>query len=257
MYCQLTEIDTITVVQLAKCAHQSWSGPTSSLVWARTGWQTPATVPSAARMAPSPPTDFSSWAPLWQPGRHVKPQARRQNCQGAWACDPNTVRETHARVDAIMFLGTPPRCYTASPHRTPPAIRQLNFIPPREARRRPQAVARRRRLMWSSAAPRRVLRAARRGISSVPKGPQPRLTMMMVTAMTGRQAALAGAHHDCHTQWWASGETAYRPLQKTPRGGLPKPRVPHQAQAQGLQQDEEFHDLGVTHPGCGTQWRSG
>jgi hypothetical protein len=29
---------------------------------------------------------------------------------------------------------------------------------------------------------------------------------------------------------------------EAPRGGLPKPRVPHQAQAQGVRHDE-FHDL--------------
>jgi hypothetical protein len=37
---------------------------------------------------------------------------------------------------------------------------------------------------------------------------------------------------------------AYRPLQKTHRGGLYKPRVPCQAQAQGLWHDEEFMNLG-------------
>jgi hypothetical protein len=51
----------------------------------------------------------------------------------------------------------------------------------------------------------------------------------------------------------ASDEAAYGPLQEAPRGGLPKSRLPHQAQAQGLRYDEEFHDLGVTHPGHKTQ----
>jgi hypothetical protein len=30
---------------------------------------------------------------------------------------------------------------------------------------------------------------------------------------------------------------------------MSKPLVPHQAQAQGLRHNEEFHDLGVPHPG--------
>jgi hypothetical protein len=57
--------------------------------------------------------------------------------------DPNVVRETHVRVDMMMFTGTPPcSCITSPPH-TPLAMRQPNFALPREAGRRPQAVARR------------------------------------------------------------------------------------------------------------------
>jgi hypothetical protein len=62
-------------------------------------------------------------------------------------------------------------------------------------------------------------------------------------------------HCDCHTQRQAIGVITDRPLQETPRGDLPEPRVPHQAQAQGLWHDEEFHDLGVPHPAQGTRGR--
>jgi hypothetical protein len=43
---------------------------------------------------------------------------------------------------------------------------------------------------------------------------------------------------------------------EAPRGSLPKPCIPHPAQAQGLQYDEELLDLGVPHLGCGARRRS-
>jgi hypothetical protein len=60
LYRQLVEIHTIAAVQLAECARWCRSDPTSSLVWAKTGWQGPTVSPSKARMALSPTTDFSS-----------------------------------------------------------------------------------------------------------------------------------------------------------------------------------------------------
>jgi hypothetical protein len=45
-----------------------------------------------------------------------------------------------------MFSGTPPRSSIVSPPSMPPATKQLNYILPREAGRRPQGAARRCRL---------------------------------------------------------------------------------------------------------------
>jgi hypothetical protein len=50
---------------------------------------------------------------------------------------------------------------------------------------------------------------------------------------------------------------AYVPLRETPQGGLFEPYIPRQAQAQGLQHDEEFHNLRVPDPGYGTQGSPG
>jgi hypothetical protein len=90
LYHQLVEIDTIVVAQVAECIHWRWSNPTTSLVHARASWQRPTAEPSMARLTPHPPTDFSHQATLWQRGKRVEPQAHRQACQGAWACNPST-----------------------------------------------------------------------------------------------------------------------------------------------------------------------
>jgi hypothetical protein len=44
---------------------------------------------------------------------------------------------------------------------------------------------------------------------------------------------------------------------ESPRGGLPEPRVPRQAQAQGMRHDNKFHDIVVHHLGQGAQRRFG
>jgi hypothetical protein len=59
------EIHAIIAVQLVECVHWRRVGLTSSLVWARTGEPRTTVAPSTAKMAPTPPTDFSSRAPLW------------------------------------------------------------------------------------------------------------------------------------------------------------------------------------------------
>jgi hypothetical protein len=65
MYHQLAEVHAIVATQLADCAQRHQSDPTSSPIRVGIGWQKPATIPSALRLALSPPTDFSSRAPLW------------------------------------------------------------------------------------------------------------------------------------------------------------------------------------------------
>jgi hypothetical protein len=60
MYRQLAEIHTIAAAQLAECAHWHRYDSTPSPVRAGTGCQWPAVMLSATRLAPSPPTDFSS-----------------------------------------------------------------------------------------------------------------------------------------------------------------------------------------------------
>jgi hypothetical protein len=60
MYYQLVEIDAIAVMQLLECACWRWSDSTPSLVQVGTIRQRPAMTPFVARLAPSPPTDFSS-----------------------------------------------------------------------------------------------------------------------------------------------------------------------------------------------------
>jgi hypothetical protein len=75
---QLAEIHSIGSTQLMVCDHWCRSFPTSSPVHTRTGWQRPTAEPSEATMAPSPPTDFSPQAPLWQWGHHIEPQAHQQ-----------------------------------------------------------------------------------------------------------------------------------------------------------------------------------
>jgi hypothetical protein len=60
MYHLLIEIHAITAVQLAECAHWRLSDSTPSPVRAGTGWQRPTATPTAARLAPSLPIDFSS-----------------------------------------------------------------------------------------------------------------------------------------------------------------------------------------------------
>jgi hypothetical protein len=82
LYRQLVEIHTITTAQLVECAHWRWSDLTSRPVQARAVSQGHATEPSVTRMAPPPLTDFSSQAPQWRWGKHVKHQAHRQARQG-------------------------------------------------------------------------------------------------------------------------------------------------------------------------------
>jgi hypothetical protein len=65
LYHQLAEIHAIVTVQLAECNRWGRSDSTRSSVWAGTGRPRPVAMPSMIRLAPSPPTYFSSWAPLW------------------------------------------------------------------------------------------------------------------------------------------------------------------------------------------------
>jgi hypothetical protein len=60
MYHQLAEIHAIAAMQLAKCVHWRRSDSIASPVWAGAGRQRHAATPFAARLVPSPPTDFSS-----------------------------------------------------------------------------------------------------------------------------------------------------------------------------------------------------
>jgi hypothetical protein len=56
---------------------------------------------------------------------------------------------------------------------------------------------------------------------------------------------MCGVRNGSHWQQQASGMVTHGPHRKDPRRYLLKPHLPHQAQAQGLQHDEEFYDLGV------------
>jgi hypothetical protein len=60
MYHQMAEIHAITTIQLVECAHWRRSDSTPSLVWVGIGQQRSTAMPSKARLAPSPPTNFSS-----------------------------------------------------------------------------------------------------------------------------------------------------------------------------------------------------
>jgi hypothetical protein len=66
----------------------------------------------------------------------------------------------------------------------------------------------------------------------------------MTTATIGKQA-----HLDYRTQRQASNKAIYGPRQMAPRGGLPEPRIPHQAQAQEIRHDEKLHDFREPHLG--------
>jgi hypothetical protein len=83
MYRQLVEIHSISTTQLAECAHWCWSDSTPSSVWAGTDRSRPVVTPSTITLAPSPPTDFLSHAPLWRQDQHGEPHAHRQACQGS------------------------------------------------------------------------------------------------------------------------------------------------------------------------------
>jgi hypothetical protein len=95
LYCQLAEIYAIAATHLAECARWHRSDPTPSLVRVGTSCQKPTTTPFIIRMAPSPPTDFSSRVPLRQQGRRIKPEACRQACNGSMGTQPEIMRGTH------------------------------------------------------------------------------------------------------------------------------------------------------------------
>jgi hypothetical protein len=84
MYHHLAEIHTITTEQLAECAQCCWSDSTPNLVWAGTSRPRPVVTPFTIRLAPSPPTDFSSQAMPWQWwGRHDERQVLHEAHQGS------------------------------------------------------------------------------------------------------------------------------------------------------------------------------
>jgi hypothetical protein len=66
MYRQLAKIHAIAAAQLAECTHWCRSNPVSSLVQDGVGRQRQAAMPSTTVLALSPPTNFSSQAPLWR-----------------------------------------------------------------------------------------------------------------------------------------------------------------------------------------------
>jgi hypothetical protein len=68
LYLQLAEIHAIAATQLAKCTHRGRSNPTPNMAYAGAGWRGPTVDPSAARMVPLPPTDFSPQSFLGQQG---------------------------------------------------------------------------------------------------------------------------------------------------------------------------------------------
>jgi hypothetical protein len=78
MYRQLAEIRAIATAQLAECARWHLSDSTPSSVHTWTDQMRPIATPSKIRLAPSPPTDFSSQASLWRQGRRGEPQAHYQ-----------------------------------------------------------------------------------------------------------------------------------------------------------------------------------
>jgi hypothetical protein len=54
--------------------------------------------PSPARLAPSPPTNLSSWAPLWCQGRRVEPQVHGEHsdfCRNTFEA-PHNIATQHA-----------------------------------------------------------------------------------------------------------------------------------------------------------------
>jgi hypothetical protein len=63
---QLTAIHTIAIVQLAECVGWRWTNLTSSPIHAWASWQKHVVEPSAARVAPLPPPNFSPLALPWQ-----------------------------------------------------------------------------------------------------------------------------------------------------------------------------------------------
>jgi hypothetical protein len=66
MHDQLEEIHAFTAMQLAECARWRRSESTPSSARAGTSQSRPVVTPSMIRLAPSPPTDFSSQALPWQ-----------------------------------------------------------------------------------------------------------------------------------------------------------------------------------------------
>jgi hypothetical protein len=77
MYCQLAEIHAIAAIELVVCAHWHWSNSTPSSIQAGTGRPRYNVLPSMIRLAPSPPNDFSSQAPLRRQGRCGESYAHR------------------------------------------------------------------------------------------------------------------------------------------------------------------------------------
>jgi hypothetical protein len=94
LYCQLTKIHAIGAAQLAECALWHCSNSSPSPVRFRTDRRSLDGMPSATRMAPPPPVDFS-------PKLHCGSKARvmslwHAGSTGKRACDPIGVCRTHA-----------------------------------------------------------------------------------------------------------------------------------------------------------------
>jgi hypothetical protein len=130
----------------------------------------------------------------------------------------------HPSEHQTTFLGTPPRsCLVLSPS-TPPTRRQPNVSLSQATEKRSPAAAKRCHPMSPSKTP----RAARRGESDILSGLQSRSTMATMTTRK-RMPLIWSASRPTHAV--VPGATADRPRLDTPRGDLPEPCVPHQAQA--------------------------
>jgi hypothetical protein len=77
----------------------------------------------ATRMAPSPPTDFSSQAMLWQlQGRHDEPKFRCNLTRPTQVCCPVAMSRAHGEADRSTSLEAHLRSHVASPPSTPPTM---------------------------------------------------------------------------------------------------------------------------------------
>jgi hypothetical protein len=210
LYCQLTKIHAIGAAQLAECALWRCSNSSPSPVRFRTDRRSLDGMPSATRMAPPPPVDFS-------PKLHCGSKARvmslwHAGSTGKRACDPIGVCRTHAmtspanggdttlttrgrqqeRLRAVLMaecghglsaclptpLETPPKVSAMSAPLVPSALRRPSF-------NRPQVAAGKHHLALPSKAPRRALRPARRGTNNAIRRPQ----LTTTAASTSKQVA--------------------------------------------------------------------
>jgi hypothetical protein len=110
-------------------------------------------MPSVIRLAPSPPTDFSSQAPVWRQGRCGRLAVKHTRVARVYC---SRVRN---KADMVTSSGTHSRSRVSSPPSAPPSTRWSCFALPKEAGRRPRATTGRHCLTSPPTAPRRASKA--------------------------------------------------------------------------------------------------
>jgi hypothetical protein len=106
MYRQLMEIHAIIIVQLAECARWRRSDPTPTLVRAETDQQRPTTMPSVARLAPSPLLISHPRPRCGGRASTSSPRLITRLARGALACCLSAACRARYRASIATFSGT-------------------------------------------------------------------------------------------------------------------------------------------------------